>query len=223
MKAFKKIVVFALITSFFASCNQKTAQITHQEDYNKYLQIKEDKSVDFANNEIDFWQAKYNNAPNQIAYLSQIASNYSTLFEQTGNINFLYKTEELLLKSNEAYKYSSVGTIRSLGRNYISQHRFKEALVLANKALAIGEGLKETHKLLFDVQMELGNYEAAKKSLDFLKDINDFDYLIRIAKWNDHRGDLETAISLMERAKTKAEEYENKTLKVWIYLITLIR
>jgi hypothetical protein len=37
-----------------------------------------------------------------------------------------------------------VATIRSLGRNYIAQHRFKEALDLANKALAIGEGRKET-------------------------------------------------------------------------------
>jgi hypothetical protein len=39
-----------------------------------------------------------------------------------------------LTQSNEA-KYS-VATIRSLGRNYIAQHRFKEALDLANKALA---------------------------------------------------------------------------------------
>jgi hypothetical protein len=37
-----------------------------------------------------------------------------------------------------------VSTIRSLGRNYIAQHRFKEALGLANKAFAIGEGRKET-------------------------------------------------------------------------------
>jgi hypothetical protein len=33
----------------------------------------------------------------------------------------------------EANKYSRVATIRSLGRNYIAQHRFKEALDLALK------------------------------------------------------------------------------------------
>jgi hypothetical protein len=64
-------------------------------------------------------------------------------FEYTGYQN-LYKTEDLLTQSNEANKYSRVATIRSLGRNYIAQHRFKEALDLANKALAIGEGRKET-------------------------------------------------------------------------------
>ncbi|WP_300566116.1 hypothetical protein [Flavobacterium sp.] len=215
MKILKAITVFT--TLILLSCNHKSAQITNQKDYEKYLEIKENAGLDFANEEISFWQNKYDEAPNQISYLSKIAGNYSTLFEYTGNIKYLYKTEELLLKSNETYKYSSVGTIRSLGRNYISQHRFKEALVLANKALAIGEGLKETHKLLFDVQMELGNYDAAKNSLNFLKDNNNFDYLIRIAKWNDHIGDLKTAISFMEKAKVEAERNDNKTLKVWMY------
>ncbi|MEO8517097.1 MAG: hypothetical protein ABI426_10145 [Flavobacterium sp.] len=217
MKTIKLIFIFGLTASLFLSCNRKSEQITHQEDYNKYLEIKGNESVDFAKSEIDFWQNKYDKAPNQIAYLSQLAGNYSTLFEQTGNINYLHKTASLLLKSNETYKYSSVGAIRSLGRNYISQHRFREALVLANKALAIGEGLKETHKLLFDVQMELGNYEAAQKSLEYLKDMNNFDYLIRIAKWNDHLGDLKTAIVCMKSAQKLAEQFDNKTLKVWVY------
>ena len=93
-------------------------------------------------------------------------------------------------------KYSSTGSIRSLARNYISQHRFKEALVIANKALAIGEGMIETQKLLFDVNMELGNYSEAQKNLNFLTNRKDFDYLIRISKWNDHLGDLKTATPL---------------------------
>jgi hypothetical protein len=216
MKTIKNILAFVITILVIVSCNHNKNQVTNQEDYNKYLQ-KENRSADFASEEIDFWQKKYDKAPNQMAYLSQIASNYSTLFEQTGNIKYLHKAEELLLKSNEAYQYTGVGTVRSLARNYISQHRFKEALVLANKALANGEGLRETHKLLFDVQMELGNDEAAKQSLDYLRNWNNFDYLIRIAKWNDHIGDLKTAISLMERAKIQAEQNNDVTLKVWIY------
>jgi tetratricopeptide (TPR) repeat protein len=104
-----------------------------------------------------------------------------------------------------------------LGRNYISQHRFKEALVLANKALAIGEGMKETQKLLFDVNMELGNYAEAQNNLQYLNDSKDFDYLIRISKWNDHLGDLKTAISLMEKAKEIAISNDNKSLEIWTY------
>jgi hypothetical protein len=199
------------------SCEKKIDQVTNPKDYNVFLEMKENKSLDFAKSEIDFWQKKFDAAPNQITYLSQIASNYSKLFEITGNINDLYKTEELLLKSNETFKYAYVGTIRSLGRNYISQHRFKDALVLANKALAIGEGMKETQKLLFDVNMELGNYTEAQKNLNSLTDMKDFDYLIRISKWNDHLGDLKTAISFMEKARDIAITNDNKGLKIWTF------
>ncbi|MEM8521883.1 hypothetical protein [Flavobacterium sp. PL12] len=213
-----KIIPFLVFTILFIfGCEKKSEQITTTEDYNKYLNIKDNKSVTFANNEIDFWQKKYDAAPNQPSYLGQLASNYGVLFEYTGNIKNLYKSEELLLQANEEYNYSRVSTIRSLARNYISQHRFKEALVLANKALAIGEGRKETEKLLFDVQMELGNYPEAVKNLNSIKDHQDFDYLIRLAKWNDHRGDLETAITFMEKAKDIAEKYDNKSLKIWSY------
>ena len=217
MKTLKKLPFLVFTILFIFGCETTPKQITQKADYEKYLTLKDNKSITFAQNEIDFWQKKFDAAPNQISYLSQIASNYNTLFEYTGDIKNLYKTEELLIKSNEAYNYSRVSTIRSLARNYISQHRFKEALALANKALAIGEGKKETQKLLFDVQIELGNYTEAVKNLNDIRDMNDFDYLIRLAKWNDHKGDLKTAITFMEKARTIAEKENNKVLKIWSY------
>ncbi|MFV8345757.1 tetratricopeptide repeat protein [Flavobacterium sp. ZB4P13] len=217
MKTLKTISFLVFTTLFLFGCETKSEQITNTEDYNKYLTLKDNKSVTFAHKEIDFWQKKFDAAPNQISYLSQLASNYNMLFEYTGDIKNLYKTEELLTKSNEAYDYCRVSTVRSLARNYISQHRFKEALVLANKALAIGEGKKETQKLLFDVQMELGNYPEAVKNLNAIRDMNSFDYLIRLAKWNDYKGDLTTAIVFMEKARDIAEKEDNKALKIWSY------
>jgi tetratricopeptide (TPR) repeat protein len=217
MKTLKIIplLVFTILSLF--SCEKKPSQITHTSDYNKYLSVKGNKSLTFARAEINFWQKKFDAAPNQISYLSIIAANYATLFEYTGAIKNLYKTEELLTKSNEAYGYSRVATIRSLARNYIAQHRFKEALVLANKAFVIGEGLKETQKLLFDVQMELGNFPQAVKNLNAIRDLKEYDYLIRLAKWNDHKGDLKTAITFMEKARDIAEKEDNKVLKIWSY------
>jgi tetratricopeptide (TPR) repeat protein len=218
MKPYKLIpaLVFTILFIFACDTNEKN-QITKTSDYAKYLRVDGNESLDFANKEIDFWQNKYNAAPNQKSYLGIIASKYATLFEYTGDIKNLYKTEDLLTQSNEANKYSRVATIRSLGRNYIAQHRFKEALDLANKALAIGEGRKETQKLLFDVQMELGNFAEAESNLNALKDMNDYDYLIRLAKWNDHKGDLKTAITFMEKARDIAEKEDNRTLKIWSY------
>jgi tetratricopeptide (TPR) repeat protein len=217
MKTIKTLSIVLLATLILSSCNQKLNSITSPKDYNKYLEIKDNKSKDFTLSEINFWQKKHNKSPSQTTYLSLLASNYAVLFENTGNVKHLYKVEELLLMVNKEYNYAYVGEIRSLGRNYISQHRFKEALVLANKALAIGEGMKETQKLLFDINMELGNYADAEKNLKYFNDSKDFGYLIRVAKWNDHLGDLKTAISLMEKAKDIAIVNDNKSLKIWTY------
>ena len=208
-------LLFAML--LIVGCNSTSKQITNANDYNKYLELKTNFSKDFVQGEIDFWQKKFDEAPNQISYLSLIAANYSKLFENTADIKYLYKSEELLLQSNKTYKYSEVGPIRALARNYISQHRFKESLVLSNKAFKIGEGLKETQKLLFDVQMELGDYTQAEKNLNAIKTNNDFDYLIRLSKWSDHKGDIETAILLMQKANKIAIDNDNKALKIWTF------
>ncbi|KKM20559.1 hypothetical protein LCGC14_1644220 [marine sediment metagenome] len=70
---------------------------------------------------------------------------------------------------------------------------------------------------MFDVHMELGNYEIAQSYLDSLKNMEDFGYLIRVAKWNDHNGDLDTTIRFMEKARDKAEASKNNGLMLWAY------
>lgn len=214
----KNIAILTLLNILFVftSCETKPNQVSNKADYDKYLNKADNTSLDFVNREINFWETKYNKAPNQASYLSIIASNYAKKFDITANIDNLITAENLLVQYNESLNYSKVNPIRSLAKNYISQHRFKEALVLANKAKAIGEGIDETNKLLFDVEMELGNYKAAEASLNALK-VKEFDYFIRAAKWNDHKGDLNTTISLMQKATAEAEKYDNKDLKIWCY------
>lgn len=201
----------------FTSCTQSNTNITNAVDYNPYLEHKDQEAKNFVLREIEFWENKWKKAPNQYSYLSLIASNYAKLFDITGNIDFLKKAENYLLQSNQALRYTQAGTVRALARNYIAQHRFKEALQLTNKAFAIGEKLMDTEKLAFDVQMELGNYSEAEKHLKAIQDSKSFDYLIRLAKWNDHLGNLPEALNVMEKAIIIAEKEENKTLQVWAY------
>jgi len=65
--------------------------------------------------------------------------------------------EKALNKAVEIAAIGKSGYYRALARNYISQHWFKEALELAKSSRAMGSGLQESRKLLFDVHMELGN------------------------------------------------------------------
>lgn len=213
-----KFVLVLMISFLIVSCNSNNEKtITKKEDYQSYLITKGNKKLDNIKIDIEFWQKKYEAAPNQYTYLITLSGLYSELFEITGNIKDLYQAEKLLLDCNTRVKGEKAGIHRSIAKNYISQHRFREASAHLQKAFELGENKMATQKMLFDVDMELGNYELAKENLTKIQDFKDFDYLIRLAKWNDHSGDLDTAIKVMEKAMVMAETTKNKSLKIWVY------
>lgn len=216
MKTFNQIT-FVLLLLLIVSCNNKSKKITDKSDYNTYLEITESEMLQRVRDDLKFWEKKYEKEPNQFPYLSKIAASQSQIFSRTGNIEALIKAEKSLIKANKLSHYRQVGYLRALARNYISQHRFKESLELLQKAEAIGEGLKSTQKMLFDVHLELGNYNEAKHYLNAIVDYSDFDYLIRLSKWSDHLGNLDAAIKYMEKAKVIAESSNIPSTKQWVY------
>jgi len=64
--------------------------------------------------------------------------------------------------------------------------------------------------------MELGLYPEALALLDSLE-ADDFDYYIRNAKWQDYKGNLDGAISSMEKAMKIAEEDNDQYRMLWSY------
>lgn len=208
---------FFSILLLIIGCNKENSNVLNPSDYNVFLDLKQNNAIDFAQKEINFWEHKFNNAPSQTSYLNNIASNYTILFEQTGDVEKLYQAEKKLLQACKMLNYSDATTLRSLARNYITQHRFKEALQLAQQALHTKSKINETNKLLFDVHMELGNYENAYENLKQIYNMNDFDYLIRLAKWSDYKGNLDTAISMMEKATAIVQKNDNKKIMAWSF------
>ncbi len=200
-----------------SSCEDSKQQITNPEDYNVYLDINENTSATSAEREYAFWNEKLQKAPNQFPYIGKMAAANSQLFSATGNIQFLIDAEKNLIDANNKTGNNDASYLRALARNYISQHRFKDALTLLEKAETNGENLENTQKMLFDVYLELGNYTQAKSYLAKFKGMGDFDYLIRLSKWSDHEGNLEAAIKYMEKAMAIAESSNISSLKQWSY------
>lgn len=214
-------IIITLITIqlvLLTSCNtkQESTKITKHEDYNVYLE-SDNEALKKVESEKKFWEEKLEKNPNQYTYLQPLAAANNQLFDVTGNIEYLKEAEKLLIEANERAKENNASLLRGLARNYITQHRFKEALAVLKKAEANGENLKGTQKMLFDVHLELGNTIVAEDYLNKITNMNDFDYLIRLSKWSDHKGNLDAAIKYMEQAKQKAEEANNKGLKLWSY------
>lgn len=210
----KYIYILAASLLLF-SCNKKVEkQITKAKDYNQYLVSNPAKTT---SKYFELWNSKIKPDSLQLTSFSIIGGEYKRYFQQTGNIDYLKKSEQALKKAVDIAALGKPTLQRALARNYISQHRFKEALQLAEASYLKGNGLNETQGLLFDIHMELGNYNTAEKYLDSLENRNDFGYLIRKAKWQDYKGFLEDTITLMEKAKQKAETTKNKELILWSY------
>lgn len=211
MKLLKLLIIVILVSS----CDTKNQDtIANKKDYNKFLVAKEIKT---SSKYFDLWNSKIRPDSMQLTSFGVVGGEYNRYFQQTGDIEFLKKAEKSLKKAVDIANIGKPGFYRALARNYISQHRFKEALQLTDSAAAIGGDKSETQSLYFDVHMELGNYQLAETYLDSLKNMSDFGYMIRLAKWNDYKGDLDTTISFMEKARTKAEMAKNKDLMLWSY------
>ena len=208
------ITTFILVL-FLSSCQTDSDnQITDKKDYDKYLVSNPPKT---SSKYFELWNSKIKPDSSQLMSFGIVGGEYNRYFQNTGDIKYLKKAEKVLKKAADIANVSRAGMYRALARNYISQHRFKEAKQWADSARAIGSGLDQTQGLMFDVHMELGNYDTAEKYLDSLKNMDDFGYLIRLAKWNDHSGDLDTTIRFMEKAKEKAENSKNTGLMLWSY------
>lgn len=218
MKTLNLIFLTLILFAFGCKTNTNAPElVSNVEDYKHYLQVNEDKILGAAQQDYMFWEKKLEKEPSQFPYLGKAAASQSLLFNKTGKIEYLITAEKKLIAANKATNYNNSGCLRALARNYVSQHKFKDALALLKKAENNGDRLKSTQKMLFDVYLELGNISEAKVYLDKIENFSDFDFLIRKSKWSDHNGDLDKAILYLEKATEMVEVSKNKSLMQWAY------
>ena len=209
LKHFFPLILLALTLS----CNSN--KVTNSKNYDAYLSTVIDESLLMS--DAQFLTKKIEATPNQFTHLAKRANAYTQIFNTTGDVSYLIMAEEDLLEAITITGRKFPGLLKSLATNYISQHRFKDALVVLKEAEANGEKLNGTKKMLFDVHLELGNYILAESYLEAIKNPSDFDYLIRLSKWEDHNGNLTGAIVQMEKATKIAEASNILSIKKWAY------
>ena len=217
MKSIQLILLFVTFLIGTSCTSEPNKQVTNVNDYNSYLTTQTNKALENSTSEYNFWKTKLEKTPNQYPYNAKLASANASIFKITGNIDALKKAEQNLLIANEQTNYNSVGYLRGLAKNYISQHRFKEALTLVLKAESIGESLLESQYMLVDVYLELGNLPKVEEYLSKVKNLKDFGYLIRLSKYNDHIGNLDNAIKYLEASLVIAKSSKNDYLLQWNY------
>jgi tetratricopeptide (TPR) repeat protein len=212
-----KLLTCLLIITLFSLASCQQSPITNPRDYAAYLQPTPNTQLQQINTELDFWHNKLEKAPDDIIARSKIAGLLTRRFAYSGHITEIHSADSLYRTANMLNHTTSSGTYRSLAANCITQHRFVQAQLYIDSALALGDDKYLTVLMEFDIAMELGNRYRARKALNSLADKNSFEYLIREAKYKDHvEGDLDTAIRLLEKAWHKIKDNHTPALYCWI-------
>lgn len=217
MKKYFSISVFSFL--LLTTCSDKK-NIASSNDYeiffNSDIIKKEEKSI---KEEHSFWQQRLQRDTGNFVDMMKLASVHLRLFKLKGEINDLLAGDSLLKASAAKLGNYDPDILFAISQNSITQHKFRDA-ALYNELAQKSKGDIYTVRLLeFDANMELGMYHNASRGLATLKDKSSFDYLIRRAKLEDHKGNLDEAIEWMEQAfekvKNKDKGLYNKGLYCW--------
>jgi tetratricopeptide (TPR) repeat protein len=218
MKMIKQICLLILLSYACFSCdsNEDREPIITSADYNVYLDSSNESYLSAKKNN-QFWSKRLAQDSSGVGDLGPLAGTYTAMFMASGDVAYLKNAEALYKKAISISATNKDGYTRSLAQNYISQHRFKEAQEILELIYAGPTNKRVTELQLFDTYMETGNFDKAFENLEKVKNTSDYQYLIRLAKWSDHRGDLDAAIKYLEKAKVIAESGGLKPLKIWTY------
>jgi len=159
--------------------------------------------------DLHFWETRMKKDSGNFVAELKAASAHLKLFHLEGNVSQLHSADTLLKSASGTLANKDPEILFALSQNSITQHRFKDAIHFNNKALE-ASGDPYLYLLLeFDGMMEIGNYGRAAKILQQIQDKSDFQYLIRKAKLEDHKGNSDKAIDLMQEALEKIKTKSN--------------
>lgn len=212
MKKYFSIAAFSLL--LLTACSDKK-NIASSNDYiiflNQDIIKKEEERI---NEERSFWQQRLQRDTGNFVDMMKLASVHLRLFKLKGEINDLHAGDSLLKASAAKLGNNDPDILFAISHNSIAQHRFRDAALYNESAQKVKGDMYTVRSLEFDANMELGLYQNAARSLATLKDKSSFDYLIRRAKLEDHKGNLNEAIEWMEQAFEKVK-YKDKSLYCW--------
>ncbi|MEN7546416.1 hypothetical protein AAG747_00765 [Rapidithrix thailandica] len=210
--------VWALFQWQVTKVESLSETITHRQDYTRYLkQNYEPEPSEKLDAEITFWLDKLDKQPEGFLYMEKAAALLSRKYKLLGNLKDIQLSDSLLHKANTFLKgKKKINNYLLLSANAIGQHRFQQAKSYVEKALNLEPFNFSTMLMAFDAYMETGAFEPAENLLKHAYAPTSFDYLIRAAKFQDHQGNLDSALFLMEKAQAIAAQKGLKDKYLWV-------
>jgi lipopolysaccharide biosynthesis regulator YciM len=209
------ILIVSIITTSY-SC--KNNNIANKKDYNAFINPAFQQAQLQKNEmEIAFWNNKLKADTGSFVNMLEVGFNTLAHFKLSGNVNDLALADSLFYGTIQKLNNKEASVYFALAQNAITQHKFKEAEKFIYEAERIGADAATINLVKFDISMELGNYLGAELCLkNMAKKENNFDYLIRKSKYEDHLGNSVNTIANMEKAYDLVKNSNKKSTINWV-------
>ena len=153
---------------------------------------------------VAFWKARAERDPQGALELRELAGALLARHREVGEIADAVKAEDAARRSLAILPRNNDVALTRLARALLAQHRFPEALEVARFA---AEYDPQALRLVADVLLELGDYDAAQRALaDSPRGLDDPNFLAIRARLDAIDGSPKATLRSLEEARRLAEE-----------------
>ena len=152
-------------------------------------------------NNLRFWAAQTKKDAQDPLSRAQLAHWYLESYRETGDGADITRAEQAALASLKIRP--SDAALLQLSRVYLNQHRFTEALKVAQLAAPANP---DGYRLAADTQYELGDYAAAEKDARRAPPLGDDpSFYALMSRFSELKGDSKTQLDLLRKATQEAD------------------
>jgi hypothetical protein len=158
--------------------------------------------------DLAFWKARIDKGPESFVNEEKLAAALTTRFHYFNDIDDLKQADSLYSKINVQFKETDPGILLHLASVSMLQHRFREATAYLEKVRKLQAEPYAVNMMLFDADLELGQYEVADSLLKRNRLLKDYAYQFRQSRIDHYKGTLDSSISHMLQAADAAGSNE---------------
>ncbi len=169
---------------------------------------------------VAFWEGLTRKNPQPYLEYRELAGAYLARQRELGDIADAVRAEEAARKSLTITTRGNSGAAIRLAQAMLAQHRFPEALAMAQAA---AQADSKAERIVIDIQLELGEYDAATRGLQTVTtEPDDLNLLALRSRFEEIEGKPEASIQSMREAMKITEGRPDMPAEVVAWYHTMV-
>lgn len=170
---------------------------------------------------IQTYEQQIHQSPNSSLFLRLLADQYLKRFREVGDVEDLLRAEQAARRALALQPRHNEVSSMLLASTLLAQHQFREALEVVINVQQLAGDHSNVALLLASIQMELGNYEAARQILQAaVNESSDSGYNAVAARYLELTGNLARARQLLDEAMQQMDSFYTNSAetRAWFHV-----